>query len=210
MEDGMIKRIALWIGCWACLAAGAQTAAPAPSGPLLIVTGAAAGTPGDVVARAISGPLAAELGQPVVVENRPGAIGTVAIAAVARAKPDGQLIGIFGLPAAVAPALLHSVPYDSAHDLAPVRQISAVTNVLVVRADGPFATLGALVAAARTAPLTYASGGNGTPAHLAGELFAQTLGLQLQHVPFNGAVAGVTAGWPLSAIVGTSGNPAMR
>jgi tripartite-type tricarboxylate transporter receptor subunit TctC len=189
----MNKRIAFSMLFCAWVAAAAQPTAPSPSTPLLIVTGAAAGTPGDVVARAIGGPLSAELGQPVVVENRPGAIGTVAIAAVARARPDGQLLGIFGLPAAVAPALLNTVPYDSARDLAPVRQLSAVTNVLVVRADAPFTMVDDLVAAARKGPLTYASGGNGTPAHLAGELFAQTLGLPLQHVPFNGAVAGVTA-----------------
>jgi tripartite-type tricarboxylate transporter receptor subunit TctC len=189
----MNKGIALCVLCCAWLGAAAQPAAPTSSTPLVIVTGAAAGTPGDVVARAIAGPLALELGQPVVVENRPGAIGTVAIAAVARARPDGQLLGIFGLPAAVAPALLRSVPYDSVRDLAPVRQLSTVSNVLVVRADAPFASVDDLLAAARKAPLTYASGGNGTPAHLAGELLAQTLGLQLQHVPFNGAVAGVTA-----------------
>ena len=187
----MNKRLALLVLSAACLAAFAQSAPPAAA-PLVIVIGSPAGTPGDVVARAISDPLAAELGQPVVVENRPGAIGTVALAAVARARPDGQLVGIFGLPAAVAPSLLDNLPYDSLRDLAPVRQLSASSNMLVVRADAPYADLPALLAAARKERLTFASGGNGTPAHLAGELFAQKLQLQLQHVPYNGAVAGVT------------------
>jgi tripartite-type tricarboxylate transporter receptor subunit TctC len=187
-----------WIMVWgtaACAAALAQgpTGAGTATSALVIVVGSPAGTPGDVVARAISGPLASELGQPVVVENRPGAIGTVAIGAVARSRPDSPMLGVFGLQAAVAPSLLKSVSYDSAKDLAPVRQLSSVSNVLVVRAEHPAGSLDELVKAARAGTVTYGSGGNGTPAHLAGELFKQNLGLNLQHVPFNGAVAGVTA-----------------
>lgn len=181
------------VASFACVCALAQAPAPATEAPIVLLVGGPAGTPGDVVARAISGPLAAELGQTVVVENRPGAIGTVALAAVARARPDSQVLGVLGLQAAVAPALLASVPYDTLRDLTPVRQLSSVSNVLVVRADGPLRTFAELLAAARGGQLTYGSGGNGTPAHLAGELFRQQLRLDLQHVPFNGAVAGVTA-----------------
>jgi tripartite-type tricarboxylate transporter receptor subunit TctC len=190
----VIKLFTLVLGSLACAVALAQPS-PASTAPstLVIVTGAPAGTPGDVVARAIGGPLAIELGQPVVVENRPGAIGTVAMAAVARSRPDGNMLGVFGLQAAVAPGLLKSLPYNSQKDLAPVRLLSSVSNVLVVRGDGPLASLDDLLKAARAGTVTYASGGNGTPAHLAGELFRQHLNLGLQHVPFNGAVAGVTA-----------------
>ena len=189
----MKKLLALLLGCLACALAPAQAPASGAAAPLMILVGGPAGTPGDVVARAVSAPLATELGQPVVVENRPGAIGTVALAAVARARPDGQVLGVLGLQAAVAPSLLKSLPYDTRRDLAPVRQLSSVSNVLVVRADSPFGSLDDLLRAGRAGTLTYASGGNGTPAHLAGELFRQQLGLKLQHVPFNGAVAGVTA-----------------
>lgn len=181
------------LASFACVCALAQAPAPVGEGPLVLLVGGPAGTPGDVVARVISGPLAVELGQPVVVENRPGAIGTVALSAVARARPDSQVLGILGLQAAVAPALLASVPYDTVRDLTPVRQLSSVSNVLVVRADSPLRSLEDLMGAARTGQVTYASGGNGTPAHLAGELLRQQLQLGLQHVPFNGAVAGVTA-----------------
>jgi tripartite-type tricarboxylate transporter receptor subunit TctC len=187
------KLLALLLGCLACAIAPAQVPASGAAAPLVILVGGPAGTPGDVVARAVSGPLAIELGQPVVVENRPGAIGTVALAAVARARPDGLTLGVLGLQAAVAPSLLKSLPYDTHRDLAPVRQLSSVSNVLVVRADSALASLDDLLQAGRAGSLTYASGGNGTPAHLAGELFRQQLGLKLQHVPFNGAVAGVTA-----------------
>ena len=186
----MHRRFALALLSAFAWPAHAQSDAAAP---LVIVTGAPAGTPGDVLARALSGALSAELGAPVVVENRPGAIGTLALSAVARAKPDGRFMGILGLPAAVAPGMLASMPYDTLGDLATVRQLSAAANVLVVSASGPFASVAQVVAAARMAPLTYASGGNGTPAHLAGELFAQQAKLPLRHVPFNGAVAGVTA-----------------
>lgn len=189
----MNKLLTGLLAALACACALGQGAAPGSEAPLVLMVGGPAGTPGDVVARAVSGPLAAELGQAVVVENRPGAIGTVALAAVARARPDTQMLGVLGLQAAVAPALLASVPYDTLRDLTPVRQLSSVSNVLVVRADSPLRSFEGLLAAARGGQLTYGSGGNGTPAHLAGELFRQHLRLDLQHVPFNGAVAGVTA-----------------
>lgn len=189
----MNKLLTAVLAFFACTCVLAQAPAPGPEAPLVLVVGGPAGTPGDVVARVISGPLAAELGQAVVVENRPGAIGTVALATVARARPDSQLLGVLGLQAAVAPALLASVPYDTVRDLAPVRQLSSVGNVLVVRADSPLRSFEEFLDAARSSEFTYGSGGNGTPAHLAGELFRQRLGLRLQHVPFNGAVAGVTA-----------------
>ena len=184
--------LAAVFGILACGLAAAQPAASA-SPPLVIVVGGPPGTPGDVVARAISGPMAVELGQPVVVENRPGAAGTVALAQVARARPDGNVLGVLALQSAVAPALLKSMPYDAARDLLPARQLSWVNNLLVVRADAPFSSLEDVLKAGRSQALTYASGGNGTPAHLAGELFAHEARVQLKHVPFNGAVAGVTA-----------------
>ena len=177
-------------------AAGLAAAQPAyPSRPLRVISGAPPGTPGDVVARVIAEPLAVQLGQPVVIENRPGAINTIGLAAVARAEPDGHTLGILGLPSTVAPGLLASMPYDTRRDLAPVRQLSWVSNVLVMRPGTPLASVQALVAAAKPRPnmLTFASGGNGTPAHLAAELFSIAAGIRMRHVPFKGAVAGVGA-----------------
>jgi tripartite-type tricarboxylate transporter receptor subunit TctC len=171
----------------------ASTLAAAETAPLALIVGGPPGTPGDTVARIVGERMAVELGQPVVVENRPGAAGTVAMAAVARAKPDGNTLGIFALQSVVAPSMLPAVPYDVARDLAPIRQLSTVNNVLVAGAGSSLPTLEDLVRAARERAVTYGSGGAGTPAHLAAELFRSQAGVQMQHVPFNGPVAGLTA-----------------
>lgn len=189
----MKRRLAACLSALACTLALAQPTASPSTAPLVILVGGPPGTPGDVVARALSTPLGLELGQPVVVENRPGAAGTVALAAVARARPDGNTLGVLALQSAVAPALVKTMPYDTAGDLLPVRQLTSVSNLLVVRAESPWASLDDVLKAGREGSLTYASGGNGTPAHLAGELFGHEARVRLQHVPFSGAVAGVTA-----------------
>jgi tripartite-type tricarboxylate transporter receptor subunit TctC len=179
-----------------CLAAASVAAQPHyPSKPVRLIAGAAPGTPGDVVGRIIAEPLSAALGQPVVIENRPGAIGTIALGTVAKAPPDGHTLGAITMPQTIAPYLLPKLPYDIASDLAPVRQLAWVSNVLVVRPSAPFRSVAELVAAAKAHPqsLTFASGGNGTPAHVAGELFSLSAAIEMRHVPFNGAVAGVAA-----------------
>jgi tripartite-type tricarboxylate transporter receptor subunit TctC len=177
------------------LVAAAPVLAQYPTKPVRIISGAAPGTPGDVVARILADPLAAALGQPVLVENRPGAINTLGLAAVAGADADGHTLGILGMPSTVAPSLLARMPYDTRRDLAPVRQLTWVSNVLVVRSGAPVASVAELVAAAKARPdtLTFASGGNGTPAHLAAELLNLSAGIRMRHVPFKGAVAGVAA-----------------
>jgi len=166
-----------------------------PSKPVRLVVGTPPGTPPDVGARVIADRLAVALGQPVVVENRPGAASTIGLAAVAKAEADGHTLGVMSMPATVAPSLVSKVPYDTAQDLAPVRQIAWTSNLLVVRSQGKLVSLAELVAAAkaRSGQLTYASGGFGTPAHLAAELFKQRAGVDIRHVPFNGALAGVSA-----------------
>lgn len=189
----MNRRLLLLVGM-ACYARSfAQSSAVTSGAPLLVVVGGPPGTPGDLLARTIGGPLGAELGQAVVVENRPGAGGTLALAMVARSKPDGNVVGLMGLQSAVAPALVKALPYDTVRDLAPVRQLTSVSNVLVVRSDSPLRTLEDVLNTGRESALTYASGGNATPAHLAAELFAQESHVQLRHIPFSGPVAGVTA-----------------
>lgn len=177
------------------LVAGQAVAQPFPQKTIRLISGAPPGTPGDVVARIVAEPLGARLAQPVIVENRAGAINTIALAAVARAEADGHTLGILGMPSTVAPSLLASMPYDTLRDLAAVRQLSWVSNVLVVRAEASLGSVADLVAQAKSRPreLTYASGGNGTPAHLAAALFGQRAGIDLRHVPYKGVVAGVAA-----------------
>lgn len=178
------------------LAAASAAAQPDyPAKPVRMITGAPPGTPADVIVRIIAEPLGAVLGQPLVIENRPGAINTIGLGAVAKANPDGHTLGTMTMPSTLAPHLLSRIPFDTARDLAPVRQLAWVSNVLVVRPAAPFISVRELVAAAKARPqsLTFASGGNGTPAHVSGELFRLKASIEMRHVPFNGAMAGVAA-----------------
>lgn len=185
----MKKLIWLVAGLLALSLANAQ--APAP-GHVTILVGGPPGTPGDTIARTLSEPLAREFGRPVVVENRPGAAGTLALSALSRGPADGSVLGTFALQAVVAPNLVKAMPYET-RDLVAVRQISTVTNVLVVRGDGPLQDWPGMLRAARQGRLAWASAGMGTPSHLAAELFGQQAGVAIQHVPFNGPVAALTA-----------------
>jgi tripartite-type tricarboxylate transporter receptor subunit TctC len=152
------------------------------------------GSPPDVVARVLSGHLAAALGQQVIVENRPGASSTIGLNAVARSAPDGYTFGVMSMPSVIAPSLLQ-IPYDTVADFAPVRQVVWGANVLVVQAGSPVRSVEDLVAAAKAHPgdVTFASGGNGTPAHMSGELLKLRTRADIRHVPFKGAPEGVSA-----------------
>ena len=178
----------------ACTVVAARPAADYPSQSIRLIVPGAAGSPPDALARIISESLAS-LGQPVIVDDRPGAIGTLAYGAVAKAVPDGHTLGIVGLPLAVAPSLMAKMPYDTVRDLAPVTQLVWSANVLVVRAASPVASMPDLLALAKARPgsLSYASAGSGTPSHLVGELFRHRASIDVQHVPFKGIPAGLTA-----------------
>ncbi len=166
-----------------------------PTKPIRLIVPVSPGSPPDSLARIITEPLAAALGQPVVVENRPGGAGTIGMSAVAKAAPDGHTVGMIGLPQIVAPSLVPEMPYDTARDLAPVTQLTWTANVLVVRPPSPLKTVAEFVAMAKAKPgqLTYASAGNGTPSHLASELFKHHAGIEVQHVPYKGAPAALAA-----------------
>ena len=166
-----------------------------PSKPIRIIAASAPGSPPDVVARIVGERLIAALGQPFVVENRPGAIGTIGLNAVAKATPDGYTFGVISLPNLIAPTLLRNVPFDMVADLAPVIQTNWESHLLVVLASSPWKSVKDIVAQAKSQPdrITFASGGNATPAHLSGEFFKRTTGIDIRHVPFKGASAGVTA-----------------
>ncbi len=152
------------------------------------------GSPPDVVARVLSERLAIALGQQVLVENRPGASSTIGLNVVAKSTPDGYTFGILSMPSVIAPNLIH-VPYDTAADLVPVRQVVWGANVLVVQASSPLRSVEDVIAAAKARPgdITFASGGNGTPAHVSGELLKLRTGTDMRHVPFRGAPEGVSA-----------------
>jgi tripartite-type tricarboxylate transporter receptor subunit TctC len=166
-----------------------------PDKPIKFVVAAGPGSSLDTLARVIGDRLKDRLGQPVIVENKPAAGGTVATADVAKAPADGYAMVLgFNGPFAFGP-LLQKLPYDVAKDLAPVIITSSQPNVLAVNAQLPVRTVAELVAYAKANPgkLNYASVGNGSSSHLNMELLKSAAGFDALHVPFNGSPPAVTA-----------------
>ena len=160
-----------------------------PSRTITIVVPYPPGGPIDSLARLIAQEAAADLKQPVVVENRPGASGIVGTGAVARAEPDGYTL-ILGTNQthATNQSLIKSWTFDAVKDFSPVAGVAAMPHVLVVRKDFEAKSVGEVVAMAKAKPgaLTFGSMGNGSGAHLAGELFKTKAGIDMLHVPYKG------------------------
>ena len=170
-----------------------------PSKPVRLVVPFPPGGPTDIVGRMVATKLQEAWGQPVIVENKPGAGTVIGTDAVAKSAPDGGTIGMVITAYFINPALRGSLPYDTLKDLANVTQLVAQHVVLVANAAAPFNTLPELIAYAKKNPgkVSYASPGTGTSAHLAGELLKQEAGIDLVHVPYKGsgpAQADVIAG----------------
>ena len=161
-----------------------------PARPLRIVVPFPPGGSTDLLARRIAEALGKSFGQPVVVENRPGAGGTTGADAVAKSAPDGYtlLMGVTGSNA-IAASLYPKLPYNPVTDFAPITQVVSAPLVLVVSTTSGIKSVRDYAAAAKATPLTYASPGNGTSMHLAGELFAQAAQVKLTHVPYKGSAA---------------------
>jgi tripartite-type tricarboxylate transporter receptor subunit TctC len=177
----------------ACLPPALPTAARAqagwPSKPLRIMVGANAGGGTDIIARMPAEKLSAQLGQQVVVENRPGASNTIAADLTAKAPPDGHtLLAATNTGQAIAPHLIR-LAFDPIRDIAPIALIVEVPNVLVVNPSLPAKSVADLVALAKSKPgeLKYASSGVGSTQHIAGEAFAAATGTKLVHVPYKGS-----------------------
>jgi tripartite-type tricarboxylate transporter receptor subunit TctC len=188
----LIAAVALAVASFAAQAIDPE---PYPRKPIKLIVPTVPGPPPDVVARILAEKLGGALGQPVVVENRPGAIGTIGLNAVVKAAPDGYTLGLIALPYVVAPSLLAQVPYDTEKDLAPVTLTNWNHPILAVRADSPVRSVADLVPLAKARPgeLKYASSGNGTPPHLAGELFKREAGVTITHIPYKGPSPAVIA-----------------
>lgn len=160
-----------------------------PSKPVKWLVGSAAGGPADYLTRLMGDALQADLGQPLVVENRPGASGTLAAQAVARAAPDGHTLLMTGPSAMViAPFLMSRLGYDPARDFVPLALASAGAFLLAVNPDLPARSVQELVTLARLRPgaINYGSGGLGSSGHLAGAQLAQQAEAPLTHVPYKG------------------------
>lgn len=157
--------------------------------PIKIVVPFSPGGGTDTIARTLSAGMSKELGQTVIVENKPGAGTIIGSDAVAKSAPDGTTILIATFAHAVNPSLRSKLPFDTDKAFDPVVLIGRSPNILVVPADSPYKNIKELVAAAKAHPgkLTFASQGVGTSAHLAGELFNNLAGVNLTHVPYKGA-----------------------
>lgn len=189
-------------GSWLLAILGVAIAAPplavAQSWPTKTIRIVAPSTPGDapdVIARLIAEKLSPVLGQQVVVENKPGAGGVVGSEAVARAAPDGYMLimgnaGSHGINAAVYSKL----PYDIQRDFAPVSLVAIAPNIVVINPAVPATSLVEFIAYAKSQPgkLSYASGGNGSSAHMSMELFKSMAGVDIQHVPYKGSTPALT------------------
>ena len=182
---------------FSCFVLAGASAAVAQSGypnrPVTIVVGFSAGGTTDIITRLISDELRKALGQPVIIENKPGAGGNIGADIVAKAKPDGHtlLMGSVG-PLAINASLYKRMPYDNLKDLTPITLVAHVPNMLVVNPRTvPAQTFQEFVAHAKAHPgrYFYASTGSGTSSHLSGVLLNLQAGLDLTHVPYKGAVA---------------------
>jgi tripartite-type tricarboxylate transporter receptor subunit TctC len=190
-----LRRAARLLFALAALSAAAGAAAQGtyPNRPITIVVGFSAGGTTDIIARLLSDELRKGLGQPIIIENKPGAGGNIGADAVAKAKPDGYtlLMGSVG-PLAINASLYKHMPYDNLKDLTPVTLVAHVPNMLVVNPRTvPAQTFQEFVALVKAHPgkFFYASTGSGTSSHLSGVLLNQLAGLDLTHVPYKGAVA---------------------
>jgi tripartite-type tricarboxylate transporter receptor subunit TctC len=158
-----------------------------PNQRIRIIVASAPGAVTDTAGRAVADLLTRKYGQPVVVENRPGAGGLVGLQVAAAAKPDGYTLATGGLGNHVIPPVtIRNMPFDIVKSFMPIAQVAEFLNVLVVRSDSPFNSIRDLVSAGKTgaAALSYASVGAGTSSHLTSELFGQRAGLRLVHVPY--------------------------
>ena len=168
--------------------------APFPSRPLRIIVPFTPGSVTDVLGRSVSDKLAASLGQPVVVENRPGAGGTIGIAQVAKAAPDGYTLVVVSAGYAVNPVIYENLPYDSAKDLAGVIPLGNLPSVLFVSPAIGVKSVQELIALAKANPgtLNYPSAGIGSASHVNAEKFLAVTGIKAVHVPLKGAPEMIT------------------
>ena len=178
----------------ALLLPGAPMAADYPTRPIKLLVGAAAGGTTDTMARTIAEPLSALFGQPVLVENRPGAGGNLAAEAVARAAPDGYTLLVSFTSHTINATLYPKLPFDPVASFSPIAMISTVPSLLVGNPQLPAKDLAELIALAKQKPgkLTIGIGGIGSSLHLAGDRFKMMAGLDILNVPYKGTAPALT------------------
>jgi tripartite-type tricarboxylate transporter receptor subunit TctC len=196
MRNGAVVALliaGLSIGAQHALAQGGA-AQKYPDRPIRLVVGFPPGGATDILARILSQHMPEYIGQPVVVDNRGGASGTIAAAMVAKAAPDGYTIMMVPSgPYTISASTYPNLPYDAVRDFAGVSLLAWVTNVIVVPQNSPAKTLQDLIRMAKEKPATFSSSGSGSLHHLSGEVLKRLTGTDLTHVPFKGAGPALTA-----------------
>jgi tripartite-type tricarboxylate transporter receptor subunit TctC len=192
------RRRILDVGAAAALLPALVRIAAAQSYPersVRVIVGFAAGGSIDIFARLVCQSLSEQIGQAFIIDNRAGAGGSIATEAVVRSAPDGYTLLMIGVNNATNPTLYDNLKYDFLQDIVPIASTVRGVGVLIVNPDFPAKTVPELIAYAKANPgkINMGSSGTGTPQHLYGELFVQTTGTQMQHVPYRGSPASLTA-----------------
>jgi len=179
----------------ALVLASTASAQSYPSRVIRIIVPQSAGGSTDLVARPIAKIMAESLGQPVIVDNRPGAGSIVGCDAVAKSPPDGYTLLMVAASFSISPSLVKQLPYDAVRDFSPITQVSAFPNILVVQSSSPLKSVGEFIAYAKANPgkLNYGSSGIGTGTHLSTEMLKYMAGIDLVHVPYKGGAPSVAA-----------------
>jgi tripartite-type tricarboxylate transporter receptor subunit TctC len=174
--------------------AGFACAQAYPTRPVRIIVGFSAGSTADILARLIGQWLSERLGQQFIVETRPGAGGSLAAGAVARARPDGYTLLLLGSPEAINATLYDNLNFNFLRDIAPIAGIARSPNVMVVHPSFPAKTIPEFIAYAKANPgkVTMASAGVGSTSHMSGELFKMMAGVDMVHVPYRGQASALT------------------
>ena len=216
MKSTMLQKFrrmaALFVLPAATGALAADSAAQPDERPIRLIVPFAPGGASDVLARIIAQHLTDSVKRQVIVDNRPGAGGNIGMGIVAKATPDGNVMSIASSAFVVNPSLYDQIPYDAIRDFAPITNVASASTVLVVHPSVPAKSVKELVALVKASPgkFNYASSGAGTGLHLAGELFKTTAGLDVSHIPFNGAGPAVIAVLGAQVQMGFSSLPAVR
>jgi len=193
MPHPSIARLALLVASVTCADAGLaavppRDAGPYPNRPIRWILAISAGGSADSLARTLQPGLSEALGQPLVIDNRPGAGSAIGTEITARSAPDGYTVQLITTAHTINASLRSKLPYDSVRDFTPISLIVTQSNILAVHPSVPATSVRELVALARSRPgaVSFASGGNGSSPHLSGELFNLTAGIRLTHVPYKG------------------------
>jgi len=216
MKSTMLQKFrwmaALFVLSAATGALAADNTAKPDERPIRLIVPFAPGGASDVLARIIAQHLIESLKRQVIVDNRPGAGGNIGMGIVAKATPDGNVMSIASSAYVVNPSLYDQIPYDAIKDFAPITNVASASTVLVVHPSVAAKSVKELVALIKASPgkFNYASSGAGTGQHLAGELFKTTAGLDVSHIPFNGAGPAVIAVLGAQVQMGFSSLPAVR